>query len=256
MHITVLGPLSIRDGDVEVAPTAPKPRQVLAALLLNDTHMVTATTLMNELWDGSAPRSAQNTLQTYVVHLRRTFAERLGERRAVIARELLRTAPGGYALDIASDTFDLREFTRLDVSARQAMRDGDARAALDLLCRALALWRGTALADVEHGPLLRAKVAALDDARLATVQLYLEAQLSVGRHREMLSDLATLAVRHPAHERLHALYMTALYRSGHRMRALEVFTRFCDHQRRELQASPSAGLLDLHRAILAADPTV
>lgn len=221
MDVRVLGPLSVRkDGD-ELVHITGKPRQLLALLLLNEPHRVPASSLVTELWDDAPPRCAMTTLQSHIFHLRREFARRLGVPHEEVARDLLQTSAGGYRIDLGSATFDLREFHRLRSSAQTLLNNGDTVGASRVLSDALGLWRGPVLLDVDHGRLLRAAVAGIDKSRLDTLALFFGTRLELGRHHEVVSELARLAVRHPHHEELHTQFVIALHRSGYRVRALE-----------------------------------
>ena len=70
MDVKVLGPLEAQQGGMSVAPSASKPRQLLAVLAIQAGQVVTVDALIEELWGGAPPRSALTTLQTYVMQLR------------------------------------------------------------------------------------------------------------------------------------------------------------------------------------------
>src|SRR5438045_3874253 len=81
----------------------------------------------------------------------------------------------------------------------------------------------------------------------------LDAELMLGRHQSLVSDLESLASRHPLRERLRALLMLALYRSGRQAEALRVYA---DTRRRlvdELGIEPGQLLQELERSILRHD---
>jgi SARP family transcriptional regulator, regulator of embCAB operon len=86
---------------------------------------------------------------------------------------------------------------------------------------------------------------------LATLECLIEADLNLGRHHELLSELAGLVAEHPLYEDLHGQFMVALYRSGRRSDALEVFRRLRERLVEQLGLDPSAKLARLHQAILA-----
>lgn len=249
----MLGSLSIRENGEELVHTTGKPRQLLALLLLNEPHRVSTSSLMTELWDDTPPQRAMTTLQTHIFYLRKEFAQKLGVTPSVVARDLLRTRDGGYQIDLGGAAFDLPEFHRLRTRAQTLMHTGDDLGASQVLSEALSLWRGPALLDVEHGRLLRAAVAELDESRLDTLCLFFCTQLIMGQHREMLTELARLVVRYPHHERLHAQFMIALFRSGYRTQALEVYEELRRNMLAELDMAPSAQLAELLAAIHAAD---
>lgn len=248
----MLGPSSVQEDGQELLHITGKPRQLLVLLLLNEPYRVSTSSLITELWGDTPPRCALTTLQSHISRLRTEFARRLGVTREDIAHDLLQTRDGGYRIDLGDGWFDLHEFHRLRFVAR-TMDTGDVLRTSRVLGEALGLWRGPALPDVDHGALLHAAVAELDRSRLDTLALFFGTQLALGRHRELLSDLARLVVRYPRHEDLHAQFMIALYRSGYRVRALEVFDGLRRSMRDELGTAPSTRLIRLWRAVRDAD---
>jgi DNA-binding SARP family transcriptional activator len=249
----VLGSVSVRHDGAELVHATGKPRQLLALLLINGPHRVSAKSLITELWDDTPPRRAMTTLQTHVLQLRKELARNLGVSRDTVAQDLLQTHDGGYRIALGTAEFDLPEFHRLRSMAQAALNAGDALVASRVLSEALGLWRGPVLADVEHGRLLHAAVAELDRTRLETLVLFFDTRLSMNRPREILSELTRLVVRHPHHEDLHARLMLALYRSGYRVRALEVYEELCRNMHNDLGVRPSASISRL-RGRVAADP--
>ena len=254
MRVEILGPLSIFRDTVSAVPTARKPRTVLSLLLLNDNRTVAAGTLMAEIWGDNPPKSGPTLVQTYVLHLRRLFARAFGMTSAEVAEELLQTRSGGYAFRLDRGDLDLHEYRRWQVAGDQALSLGDDIGAVAAYQRALEQWQGSALMDVEHGPLITARVVGLEQSRLTVTERKIEAELRLGRHRDTLSELAGLVLLHPFHEGLHAQFMLALHRSGNRTRALEVFTALRASLISELGLEPAPRLQTLHRAILAAEP--
>jgi SARP family transcriptional regulator, regulator of embCAB operon len=257
MDIRVLGPLWISCGDAEVAvPTARKPRQILALLLLNSSRIVPMTTLIDELWDGRAPKTAPAAVQSYVFQLRKKLAEVTGKSMETVGAEMLRTARNGYEFVAEPTEFDLRTFHRLERSGKLAMAAGDLVGAAEDFRTALALWRGPALAGVEPGPSIRAEVAGLDQARATMLDHRIELELRLGLHREILGELTALVSDNRFHEDLHAQFIIALYRSGHRTRALRAFHRFRTDLVSEFGLEPSPKLYRYYRAVLTSDPAL
>ena len=85
---------------------------------------------------------------------------------------------------------------------------------------ALDLWRGEVLADLGELGFVVPERARLDELRLAAVEGRMEVALAGGRHAEVVGELAELVDAHPLRERLVALHLLALYRSGRQVEAL------------------------------------
>src|SRR5690349_12087674 len=120
MEYRVLGRLAVRSGPVAGQLTAPKPRKVLALLLVRANLLVPIETLGLELWGDEPPASAQTIIQTYVLQIRRMLARVSGLDSATVARDILVTAPSGYRLKAGPGELDLHEYERLVGTARSA----------------------------------------------------------------------------------------------------------------------------------------
>ncbi|WBO69595.1 AfsR/SARP family transcriptional regulator [Streptomyces camelliae] len=259
MKIGVLGILDVRVNGVLIAPTAPKPRQVLALLALHADQVVPVFALTDELWAGRPPRSARTTLQTYILQLRDLITAALEQeadsepgapRRS--AKDVLVTAPGGYMLVSDGGDSDVREFERLAGMGYRAIDAGDFKQASRLLREALGLWIGPAFADIRTGARLEMEAKRLEESRLCALDQRIEADLRLGRHRELLAELTVLTSRYRTHENLHAQFMVALHRSGRRGEALEVYHQLRGTLVRDLGLEPSARLRRLQQSILVA----
>ncbi|MFB7248832.1 hypothetical protein CW362_30630 [Streptomyces populi] len=259
MNIELLGTLDVRENGVSITPTAPKPRQVLALLALHADQVVSVAALTEELWGSTPPRSARTTLQTYVLQLRELITAALergrpeeGKRRT--AKNVLATLPGGYLLDSGEGTSDVREFERLAGVGYRAIDAGDFQGAVRQLRKGLELWTGPAFADVQLGEVLQMEAKRLDETRLCALDQRIEADLRLGRHRDLLAELTVLVNRYPTHENLHGQYMLALYRSGRRSEALTAYQRVRTTLVQELGLEPSVDLRRIQRLILMASP--
>lgn len=255
MDIGVLGALAVRQNGISITPTAPKPRQVLALLALHADKVVPVSVLTEELWAGTPPRSARTTLQTYVLQLRELIAAALEDGGAsgeeqLSAKDVLVTSPGGYMLNSEGGTSDVREFERLAGLGYRAMDAEDYRGAAQQLRAALDLWSGSALTDVHAGTHLETEIRRLEESRLCALDQRIEADLHLGRHRELLSELTVLVSRYRTHENLHAQFMLALHRSGRRGDALEVYQRLRGTLVGDLGLEPSEGLRRLQHSVL------
>jgi SARP family transcriptional regulator, regulator of embCAB operon len=256
VDIQVLGALGVREGGVSITPTAPKARQVLALLALHADQVVPVCALVEELWAGHPPRSARTTLQTYVLQLRELITAALAQHAGgpLGAKDVLVTCPGGYRLDTGGGTSDVREFERLAGLGYRAMDAGDHPRAARLLREALGLWNGAPFADVQAGSQLETESRRLQESRLCALDQRIEADLRLGRHRELLAELTVLVSQFRTHENLHAQFMLALQRSGRRSEALDAYRRLRTTLVHELGIEPSVPLRRLQRSILLAGP--
>jgi DNA-binding SARP family transcriptional activator len=246
MRFRVLGPLWVANEDREVTPTAPKVRQVLAFLLVRAGRLVQVPELIDELWGDEPPNSAMTTLQTYIYKLRKDVLENC-------STACLHTRASGYQLDVPAECGDLLPFERLAQEGRDALEAGDPATAAERLSAALDLWRGPALADVAVGDVLSAHVTRLEEERLQVLDQRLTADLQLGRHMQLVSELKMLVSEHPLNERFHAHLMTALHRWGRRHEGLDVYQGLRRRLVDELGMEPSASVQRIHVSLLNSD---
>jgi DNA-binding SARP family transcriptional activator len=256
VEINVLGTLEVTIAGISVVPTAKKPSQILAMLALNAGHVVTATSLMEEVWDLNPPRSAASTIQTYILQVRRKLRAALLTAGYGTANDILTTRRNGYLLDVAPDDVDAARYERLSANGRRAMTEGDYRAASRVLHTALNIWRGPAMVDVPTGPHMQIEAVRLEESRLSDLELRIDADLRLGRHHDLLRELAMLRARHPMLENFGAQYMIALYRSGRQSQALEVYRGIRHTIVDQLGVEPSPRLRRLHQAMLSGESVV
>jgi len=254
MQIKVLGLVEATVNGRSIVPSAAKPRQILALLALNAGQVVQVPTLVEELWGDRPPRSARTTLQTYILQLRRLIGDALAASDDAEAKEVLVTRYGGYLLDVPEEAVDVYEFERLLRAGHHAYEAEDYAAASRLLRSALEIWRGPAVVDVRPGMPLGIEAVRLEEARLSALETRIDADLQMGKHKAMLSELAVLTVQHPMNEHLCAQYMISLFRAGRQWQALDSFKALRNTLVEELGVEPSTRLQQLQHAILTSDP--
>jgi DNA-binding SARP family transcriptional activator/tetratricopeptide (TPR) repeat protein len=245
----LLGPLMVRSDGVAVPVTRGKQRAVLAALLLNAGTVVSLEELAEILWGPEPPPpSARVTVQNYVMRLRKALRD-TGNFR-------IGTQPHGYAIRVDASELDVTRFETHLGAARAAARDSSWDTAAAEGRAALSLWRGEPLADVDSELLALREGPRLAEMRLQALETRIDADLHVGRHAEVITELRQLAGSHPLRERLHGLLMLALYRDGRQAEALAAY----QHTRRmlidELGTEPGTRLRELHQQVLTADPAL
>jgi DNA-binding SARP family transcriptional activator len=256
LGIGLLGPFAASVGGASIVPSASKQRRLLALLAIGGGREVGMAAIAEELWQGCPPAGPSAAVQTYVKQLRQRITVAAASRLSpcVDAKEILIRGHSGYRLFMPEVRVDGREFELLVRQGHQALADGDDERGVRLLSEGLALWRGPALGDVRASGALRAEALRLDEVRLAAVESRIEAEMRLGRHVHLVSELTALTSLHPLQESLHAQLMVALYRSGRPSQALEAFRRLREVSVRELGIEPSRRLQELHRWVLAGEP--
>jgi DNA-binding SARP family transcriptional activator len=243
MEFRILGPLEVWAGQGEVSLGGPKPRALLALLLLHPNEVVSTDRLIHEIWAEHPPEDAAAALRVNVSRLRKA-----------LPGDVLTTRAPGYVLQVEPGELDLHRFERLAGEGRGLLARGLAADAAERLRDALSLWRGPALADFAYEDFAQAAIARLEEVRLTALELRIDADLALGRHDELIGELDALVVTHPLRERLRACLMTALYGSGRQGEALEAYRAAREALVGGLGIEPSPRLQELQRAILRQDP--
>jgi DNA-binding SARP family transcriptional activator len=240
LEFGVLGPVrALRDGR-ELGLGGPKPRAVLALLLVDAGRVVPAEYLAEVLWRGATPPGAAKTLRSYVSRLRTL----VGPEAPLMAQG------GGYAIVVEPDRVDAARFERLVGAARDALGRGEAAAAAGRFGEALALWRGRALADVTEVEPLALEAARLEELRLVAVEGRIEADIEQGLAAEVTGELEQLVAEYPVRERLWRLLVLALYRAERQADALAAYRRARQMLDEELGIEPGEELRRLEEAVL------
>lgn len=247
MEFRVLGPVQLWADGGPVPLKERKLRLVLALLLLDANQLVPIDRLVDVLWPHDPPHSARRIVQAHLSRLRTTL-ESLDRGQAQLARY-----GECYMLSCDPEIVDVHLFRALLSRARHT---DDDYAKVDILRRALSLWRGPALADVATDGLRRELCTGLDEARLTAIEERIDVELRRGAHTVVLDELVDLHARHPSRSRVAAHFMVALHRSGRSSEALQVYLRTRQWLRAELGVDPTADLDRLYTAILRADPAL
>jgi DNA-binding SARP family transcriptional activator len=240
VRFLVLGPLEMTRAGRPVPLGAAKLRTLLAVLLLRPNQSTSLAHLTERLWGETPPVDPRRAVHTYVARLRAALGP---------DADLIRTDAEGYLIRVEPHQLDLAEF---DALVERAGADPDGEAAL--LAEALALWRGSALGNVESEFLHRHEAATLNERRLLAVERRLDAELRLGRHAELVGELRQLTTEHPLRERFWAQLMAALYGAGRQSEALEAYRAVTAVLADELGVDPDRELRELHRAILNGEP--
>jgi DNA-binding SARP family transcriptional activator/ABC-type transport system substrate-binding protein len=241
VEFRILGPLEVLDGGRQIPLGGAKPRSLLALLLLARGRPVSTERLIDEIWDGRRPDTAHKIVQLHVSSLRKALGD-----------ERISTVERGYVLHLEKGELDAERFEELASSASGA----PPAQALEQLRAALELVRGGPLDDLRLESWVGPEIGQLDELVLSATEARIEAELALGRHKEVVRELERLVASHPDREDLLRQLMLALYRCGRQKEALDAYRRAASRQRDELGLEPSPPLRQLERAILTHDPSL
>jgi DNA-binding SARP family transcriptional activator len=175
-------------------------------------------------------------------------------RRALGDAAVVSGGPSGYSLDIDPSSVDATEVLRVADAAKGLLDSGDARSALQVGDRALAMFRGdTVLCDAGDGEWLIPYRVRLAEVRLGLVEDQLAARMELGADQDVIGELEGLVVLHPLRERMWELLVTALYRAGRQADALTAYQRVKRQLSDELGLDPGPRLRRLEQQILVQD---
>lgn len=249
MEVRILGPTEVvLDGEPVRLPTG-RSRSLLGLLALHPGEVISADRLIDELWGESPPPTVDTALQGLVYKLRKRLEP--NRVKGESPRFLLTRSPG-YLLSVAPAQVDANRFRRMVAEAAEAQPGK----AASLLRRALAMWRGPALADFSYESFAQVEIAELEELRLTTLEKRIEADLALGRHREVIGDLERLVSEHPLREGLRELLMLALYRSNRQAEALQMYSDLRSTLVDQLGLDPGPSLQRLEDMILRQDPAL
>jgi DNA-binding SARP family transcriptional activator len=242
LELRVLGPVEVLRGDVPEVLPGRTTTIILAGLALSPNRIVPNDTLIDWIWGARLPARPRGALQSGVCRLRRLVGE-----------DLVETAGFGYRLRASAERLDLVRFDELVDLASPASGDGAPERALISLDRALRLWRGFPLSNVDSPALHRDMLPGLTERYLRAVEQRSDLCLRLGRYSAVVQELAVVVPRHPFHERLAGQLMIALVKSGRRADALAAYDRLRRSLAGDLGIDPSKALQALQGRILRAD---
>ncbi len=262
MLVSVLGATEVWRGDDRVDLGTPKRRALLAALALSGGRPVSVDGLVDLIWGDQPPDGVGGTLQVYVSGLRRVLEPDRAPRTP--ATVLVTVAPG-YALHLENGALDAARFDRTVSGVHRRLAGsrqpwsvpglsgadiGDALAELDA---ALALWRGVPYVELGEAPGVVAERARLEELRSVALEDRAVLALAAGDHATVAAETEVLTAHHPLRERLWAIRVVALARSGRQADALEALRRVREVLDTELGLEPSQELRDLQTLVLRQD---
>ncbi|WP_167211154.1 BTAD domain-containing putative transcriptional regulator [Kribbella shirazensis] len=238
----VLGPIEVYDAGRTQVVSAEIRRTLLAVLLSRSGSVVPRDVLVAAAWRDRPPTPA--TVRWHIHQLRQLLGD----------GDQLTSTPDGYLLQVDAEALDASRFELLLARGRDLT--DDPQVAATVLAEALALWRGSAYEGLTDVEVLRDEAGRLAEARLAALELRIEADLALGRSAALIPELTALVAESPLHEGFRAQLMLALYRSGRTADALSAYRAGKALIAEELGLDPGERLRKLEHAILIADPAL
>ncbi len=237
--VRVLGPIDVVTAGGVVPVGGHQPRALLGALVISAGHAVTTDRLRWVLWGDNAPDAGDATIQAYVSHLRH-----------LLGPDVILLTDHSYELDATKVDIDAVLFER---SFRQAAdADDEPERCWQLSREALGLWRGRPFGDLADDEVFTIETHRLEQLRLATMELNMEADVMLGRTKSVIGELEATVKEHPYREHLWWLLIKALAEDGRRVEAL----RRCEDLRRclaEVGVGIGPEVAELEREILAGE---
>jgi DNA-binding SARP family transcriptional activator len=248
VEFRILGPLELTADSSRLDLGGARQHIVVAALLLSANRVVTMDRLIEAIYGEDLPTTCRAQAQISISSLRRLFASHTGE--AIIS-----TYAHGYVIKVEEGQLDAERFRQLVTAARAARDSGQLDQAVASYRDALRLWRGPAFDGLES-QVIRAAASRLDELRITTNEDRLKLELDLGRHHELVGELAELIEEFPLRERLRGQLMLALYRCDRTAEALQVYRQARRTMIDELGIGPSDRMQQLEHAILTSDPAL
>jgi len=244
----ILGPLEVERDGATLDLRSVRTRTLLAILLLHRGDTTSTDAILDTVWAETTPGTGKSAVQVLVSRLRRILAHD--------PTITLHTRADGYALEVPADRLDVHRFEDLVDEGTGSLRDGALARGRDTLERALGLWRGRPLADIDLPAEYSARIAELEERRLSALEARVEADLQLGRHLELIPELEALRATHALDERINGLAALALYRAGRQADALDALARLRRNLSVELGMEPGAPIRLLEAQILDRDPAL
>ena len=249
MEYRILGPTEVLDGGVSVDVGSRQQRALLALLLMNVNRVVSTERILEEFWPDD-PDGKERTLWVYISRLRSALEP---DREAHARNTVLLTRDHGYSLRADEDDIDIYVFERAVERGRSLVAD-DPSGASDVLRAAVGMWRGDALEDFAYDEFAQPEIARLSELRLIATEGRIEADLRMGRHRDVVGEAERLVRDHPLRELPVGLAMKALYRCGRQADALRLFQVHRRTIGEALGIEPSPELCRVEEQVLLHDP--
>ena len=217
----ILGRVDVVGDDGEViALKAGRQRALLARLILDANRVVRRSDLVESVWGGALPVHPETALQVVVSRLRTNLGS---NGRRIVAED------AGYRLDARPEEVDLLWAESLLHDGRLALAGEEGARAADLFDRALSMWTGGTVEEIDESSYSDGAAHRLRELRVMLVEARNDAYLMDGRHLEVLGDIDAWVASEPLREHLRAQQIAALYRPGAKPKQCGLAKNFARH---------------------------
>lgn len=213
--LAILGPLRLKVGNVETAPSGAKLRSILVVLAMRADNGVRRDELIDELDLIRTTGHAINALHAHIARLRRWLGLHGGS-------HLLETDHSGYRLGLERHAIDAHRFVE-QVERALKLAPATPSVVATMLEDALALWRGDALIDALDGPMAAAAAAELHRLRDAARETLLDAWISIDHNQKVILNARKFIAEDPLNEPIRTRHIVALQRMGRYAEAVESY---------------------------------
>ena len=180
--IGLLGPLRVDGGE----KLEPRDRITLSVLAVRRGNVVSPDEFAEALWGDQPPPSWPKQVQICI-----------GRLRKVLGAAAIETVPGGYRLALDGDEVDGFQFEQLIDRARVLRATGQVDRAAASYARALSLWRGRPLEELDGWLPGQSEAARLEELRRTAEEDWLDCRLAAGEHREVVAEAQALVTAEP-----------------------------------------------------------
>jgi DNA-binding SARP family transcriptional activator len=228
-----------------------KTRLLLKLLLTRPAHAFSRDEILEALWPGTPPESAERSLRVTVSLLRRALEPDL--ERGSDSHYVLQRRPG-YLFDCRSDCWvDAWEFEERQRRAEAAREAGDFDKALGHYRAALGLVRGEFLAEEPYEEWAMESRQAFKDRHLAVLSGLSECLALKGHYTEAIETCERALSLERFSEELRRRLMLYHYCAGEQALALQVYGDYAKTLQEDLVTAPSPELARLKKQIETRD---
>jgi DNA-binding SARP family transcriptional activator len=236
LTIRVLGQFHVDRAGTSLQLGPPRPRAILALLALRGDDGVRMSEFTDLLWPADEPVSAKNVIQGQMTRLRRTLRGSISTEQG--SRPAITWDGSHYKLDSSQCAIDSDRFALLVAAGDEATATGRHEVAYEGYERALDLWRGRVVADIDclnDHPL----ATELNGRKNVVLIKYADAAARASASSRAITRLRHSCLESPLNELLLIKLMEALAASGQRSEAVNAFRQLQDQLDRELSIGPS-----------------